>query len=130
MSRKVLHDDPWLHVEHDPVLHLVIMRRTAEPLSEAVADQNPLAKVRLALLAIDRASTGVLVDMRAPQIRSDALMDRVNREFQELIRGFRRTAVLVRTATGLLQVGRTAREGATGSKGFTEEAEALAWLRT
>ncbi len=130
MSRKVLHDDAWLHVEHDPALRIVFVRRTAEPLTAEAVEHSPLAKVRLALLGIDRAHHAVLVDMRAPQIRNDELIEKVNREFQELLRGFRRSAVLVRTATGLLQVGRTAREGATGSRGFTDENEALAWLRS
>lgn len=129
MSRKVLHDDAWLRVEHDPVLQVVFVRRTAEPLTEAVFEHSPLAKLRLTLLGIDHAHHGVLVDMRAPQIRNDELIEKVNREFQELMRGFRKSAVLVRTATGLLQVGRTAREGATGARGFTDEDEALAWLR-
>jgi hypothetical protein len=34
----------------------------------------------------------------------------------------------VRTATGMLQIQRTSREGNTGARGFTDEAEARAYL--
>lgn len=126
MSVRVLLDSELLRVEHDPEKRLLVLRRTAVRIPDS--DGDPLEPMRLALLGIDRAHTALLVDMRAPPIRNDDTMDRIVTGFQEIIRGFRRTAILVRTATGKLQISRTAREGNTAAVAFTDESKALAFL--
>jgi hypothetical protein len=68
--------------------------------------------------------------MRLATIRNDDTMDRVTEEFQAVIRGFRKAAVLVRTATGMLQIRRTVQEGITSARGFMDENEALRYLQT
>jgi hypothetical protein len=123
----VVFDSEYLRVEHHTREHLVVMRRSAKPIPDTWGDE--FAKLRFSLLAVDRASTSLLVDMRLATIRGDETMDRVTGAFQDLTRGFHKTAVLVRTATGLLQIKRTAREGSTPALGFMDEGKALAYLR-
>jgi hypothetical protein len=123
----VVFDSEYMRVEHHTREHLVVMRRSAKPIPDAWGDE--FAKLRFSLLAVDRASTSLLVDIRLATIRGDETMDRVTEAFQEITRGFRKSAVLVRTATGLLQIGRAAREGSMPTQGFMDEGKALTYLR-
>lgn len=124
---RVLFETEHVRVEHDPARHLLIIRRTAVRIPDD-GGTVVLEKLRLALLGVDRSHTSLLVDMRAPTIRNDDTMDRVVSAFQEIVRGFRKSAVLVRTATGMLQINRTSREGNSDARGFSDEQEALAFL--
>lgn len=103
--------------------------RTSTPLDAATVDAA-FAPVTDALAKIDHASWSLLLDLRAAPLRHDpeletALSPRVT----GLSRNFRRQALLVRTAVGVLQVNRVSREavGAAPSV-FRDEGEALAWL--
>lgn len=126
----VVFEDEFLRVEHDAGQKLVRVRRSATPIPPNGDATTTMGKLRLALLPVDRSKTGLLIDMRLAPLRNDETIERVTQSFQDVVRGFRRAAVLVRTATGLLQAGRTAREGATDARPFLDEGEALAYLRS
>jgi hypothetical protein len=56
------------------------------------------------------------------------LQQRMTESARRLFDGFDRTAVLVRTAVGKLQINRMARQGVPQLAVFDDEAAAIAWL--
>jgi hypothetical protein len=71
----------------------------------------------------------MLVDLRAGPSRNDPEFEQLAKRFRhELFSIFRRSAVLVRMAAGLMQLSRYARSDGLGTGVFTSEAEAIAYL--
>ena len=77
----------------------------------------------------DRSRYRLLVDLREGPFRTDrAFEERFEKFRAEMLRGYARTAILVRSAVGKLQVQRHAREDATPLQVFDDEGAALAFL--
>jgi hypothetical protein len=117
----------WFRIEHDAMLDIVRIVRTAEPLP---ADGASIGRIFAELGdALQRfAGSKALLDMRGGPRggRNDAVFEaQVPKATQSLERTFKRVAVLVRTAVGKLQVRRVA--GRTNSV-FQDEGEALKYL--
>ena len=76
-----------------------------------------------------RRGRALLLDSREALMVSDPeLQQRMTESARRLFDGFDRTAVLVRTAVGKLQINRMARQGAPQLAVFDDEAAAIAWL--
>ena len=79
---------------------------------------------------LGRHRYALLVDMRLSPMRNDPEYEKALAQARSrLLNGFRRIAVIVRTAVGLLQAKRHRREDASDFEVFHEEGAALAHLR-
>ncbi|MEW5854916.1 MAG: hypothetical protein AB2A00_39435 [Myxococcota bacterium] len=86
----------------------------------------PLEKV---IQSVDRSRYVLLVDLRRGPLRNDPEFEQAMERYRVgLSTGFRRVAVLVRSAVGELQVQRQARQNGGSAKIFHDEAEALTFL--
>jgi hypothetical protein len=107
------------------------VRRTARPtVNEVEFKALAVELARLLPSAQRAASLGLLLDMRdAPLLGDPVLEEAAIRSARDISAGFPRTAVLVRTAVGALQVKRIGRAVAPGETPlFHDEAEAFAFL--
>lgn len=103
--------------------------RTAVPFPPDARDLSPMfAEAHAAADAIERASFGLLLDLRQTTGRNDGDFERlIAPQRTRLQAGFARVAVLVRSVVGRLQVERHAREDGVNLRAFLDEGEALAW---
>lgn len=77
----------------------------------------------------DRSRYRLLVDLRDGPLRTDRTFEERFEKFRaEMLRGYARTAILVRSAVGKLQVQRHARADATPLQVFDDEKAALEFL--
>ncbi|MDI1479865.1 hypothetical protein [Polyangium sp. y55x31] len=113
------------------------VRRTTTPMAVA-GMQASLDKIasefRIRVPLRERKGLGVLLDTReAPMMTDDAAMAIVRPLMYEVLAGFPRSAILVKTAVGKLQAMRRTREEANLGRGqvpvFDDEAVAIAYLR-
>jgi hypothetical protein len=80
-------------------------------------------------LPLDRGRHGLVVDLRDGPQRSDPAFEEATKDHRaRVFEGFRAGAVLVRTLSGKLQLGRHERTDR-AYRAFDDEAEALAFLR-
>jgi hypothetical protein len=85
--------------------------------------------VLAALDSIDRSEHLLLVDMRLAPPRNDPAFERFVAQYTRLLyAGFRRTAALVKTQAGRLQLGRLFAQLNLEIPAFTDEASAIAYL--
>jgi hypothetical protein len=108
---------------------LLLVSRTDEPFVHLDDVSTSFSELEYALGAYNRRHFCLLVDMRAAPQRNDPEFERAaSRQPAVLSRGFIRVAVLVRTASGRLQVGRHIRDQAIAMNMFHEEASAMHFL--
>ncbi len=82
-----------------------------------------------AMARFDRAKYRLLVDLREGPLRTDKAFEaRFERFRVDMLKGYARVAILVRSAVGKLQVQRHAREDATPLQVFDDEKAALEFL--
>ena len=129
---RTIHDVEHVFLAIDDVRRIVVFRRKATRLHA-----DDVAGVFAAIAAqgstIDRSAYGLLIDSRAAPFNNDDAFEAAMRGYIAAhTAGFRRRAVLVRTAVGVLQVARTSRaleeHGGPPQAVFRDEAEALAYL--
>lgn len=112
--------------------HANLVRRTRtevrfETLEEIVTAYDALVAT---LDMLDRPRYAVLVDLRVSLSRNDPAYETTVEPYHvPLYRGFRANAVLVQTAAGRLQLARFIDGSRLNARLFTDEAEALAFLR-
>jgi hypothetical protein len=125
----VLLSCPHALVTLDPTSRVVVHRRTALPFAEAIAYQAHVEDVIATLASVDRHRHALLVDLRDAPMRTDPDFELVARYFrEEVMRGFVRTAVLVRTHVGRLQIARHSSEDGVMYPQFLDEREAWRYL--
>jgi hypothetical protein len=125
----LLHEDPWIELHHLRSDSIVIFRRTDQPFTDLAAAAATLRDVESKVTALGRVR-GILVDTRRAPMRNDPEFERVSqRGFQRILDHFERVAVIVSTAVGQLQTQRIKRENALDYEVFTDEAQALRFLR-
>lgn len=116
----------WV-LERDRARSLLVARRTEQPhvfLFQVVQSFDALEK---AMDAAGRAGMSLLIDFRAATPRNDAEYERASvSQPERCSRGFTRVAVLVRTASGMLQVQRAVR--GLPMQVFGDEGEAITYL--
>jgi hypothetical protein len=128
--REIVHNDYWILLE-DPTLHLLCARRTSTPISDLAVIGDLERRMATRLDAIRRDQWRLLVDVRDAPMRNDPAFEARMRPVQmHLLHGFARTATLVRTQVGKLQVMRTRRESGGDERNtvFLSEEDALAYL--
>jgi hypothetical protein len=128
--REVVHNPYWILLE-DPSLHVICARRTATPITDLAVIGDLESRMAARLGTIHRDHWRLLVDVREAPMRNDPAFEERMRPVQmHLLAGFARTATLVRTQVGKLQVMRTRREsgGDQANSVFLSEEEALAYL--
>jgi hypothetical protein len=130
VSTEILLQSDYVTVTFDRALGLVRYDRTAAPFASVAEYDASLDHVIFALLPVERAHASILVDIRRGPIRSGEDFDPSALRFRrKMFHGFARTAVLVATDTGQLQIKRHEKEAKGGPTVFRDEAEALRFLR-
>lgn len=111
---------------------VITIRRTEKRSDDMDAFLRSFDGVYEAIGSTPPNAMALLIDLRASVGRNDPEFEqRLAESRRELFRCFGRTAVLVRTAVGRLQVQRHIDEDGYSTKVqvFVEEADALVWLR-
>ncbi len=109
---------------------LLLVRRTANAYTSVNEVRSAFDPVRRIVETLDRANTSVLVDMRLAPPRDDPEFEHAAGDQPKLLsRGFKRSAVLIRTAIGLLHVQRHMQRLGLPMKVFNDEQQALDYLR-
>jgi hypothetical protein len=126
----------WAHekavVTFDRRLGIVRFTRSAAPLPELAVFRALMIELVARLEDLPRAELGLIVDTRLAIGRSDDAFEAMMNEFRpRLFGGFRRVAVLIKTAVGRLQVRRLARADNLVDRMLVtdDEAEAVAFAR-
>ena len=118
-----------IEITVEPLRRRVLVRRLATPLASAEEAAGLLVKLRDALAGIDPRIYVALVDLRPAPIRDETLYRDAMRALRRaLVLAFRRTAFLVETQVGLLQVTRYPYEEGLSAPVFLDEKAALAHL--
>jgi len=110
--------------------HMVRLYRTAAPYVEMADINASFVHIDRALTGIDRRSWRLLIDLREGPRRNDAEFETTMDRYRKgLVTSFRRTAIVVKSATGLLQVKRHMHEdGALHAAVFMSEIQAMQYL--
>jgi len=104
-------------------------RRTSAPFGSATDMYAVQAQFLKVVPVRERFAIGVLVDVRdAPMLANDGLEIEAAKVIDAMASEFERSALLVRTAVGALQVRRIARTNPFRLELFEDEAMALAYL--
>ena len=120
----------WFRLEIDRVARRVTIVRSARPFESALDAENACRPVIDALAPIDRARHRLLMDARDAIGRNDPEYEGWFAPLRrEIVEGFARVAVVVRTASGKLQAVRlTSADRHESVRVFTRVEDAQAWL--
>jgi hypothetical protein len=122
-------ETPHIHIHHRSELGLVRATRTDTEVRNAATVEKMVGAIEKALALLVRAHHAMLIDLRPAPIREETDFAKEMRAVRaELCRGFRRTAFLVQTRVGYLQVRRFLAEERLPFPVFDEEEAALAYL--
>ncbi len=118
-----------LAIAIDESRRLVRAVRTEQPLVSAQDISAMLAHIQGSLLTLPRPGYAILIDIRRALLADES---RYSQDLvalrRELVSGFRKSAFLVETQVGRLQVQRFAREERLTTRVYTDEREAVAYL--
>lgn len=114
----------------DRAHRMLCVRRSSVPIATVESIAGDMRHLVDYAATIQRDHWRLLIDMREAPLRTDPEFDEKIRPYQmKLTVGFKRTATLVRTAVGKLQIARAQRELKSTVGGvFLTEPEAFAWL--
>ena len=113
----------------DDELSLVRIIRTEDPFERDEEIESLFAQVIEALPRTKRKNLLLLVDLRRAPARNDPKFEALQTLHRDAVfGGYRRAAVLVRTAAGALQLSRLGREANSPTSVFNDETKALAFL--
>ena len=108
---------------------LVRCIRSARPFQAIDEIHAAFAHIQREYDKLDRSRTVLLVDLRQALGRNDPQFETAMAEHRrDQLTGFRRSAIIVRTQIGQLQVARHLHEDGLDTRVFTQEDEALAFL--
>jgi hypothetical protein len=108
---------------------VVRIERTPEPIRAVHVMKHDIDQQAARLKELDRGRYGLLLDLRnAPPNDSSEIEAASIRGLRGLVEGFARVAVLIRTSTGRLQVGRLSSASGAGVSIFDRESDAMASL--
>ena len=120
--------EPWFRLDREPAL--VRLTRTSTPFSTLTEVERGHRAVVDALEALPQPRGAVLVDLRDVSGRNDPEFERAVAPLRKRIfLGFERSAVLVRSAIGRLQLQRHLAEDGLGTRAFDDLDAAFAYLR-
>jgi hypothetical protein len=128
VSLRELVPGPYFRVLIDDDARVVRIVRTELGFPSLSAIEDTFAEMELALAGV-RGAWSLLIDAREGPMRNDPAFEETLAKVRgRIVSRFARTAVLVKSAVGKLQVARYAREDRMSPVVFTDEAEALAHL--
>jgi hypothetical protein len=128
-TRSLFANTHWV-LECGIVESIVLVRRTANRYSTVADVRSSFEALTQVFETLERKDFGVLVDMRLAPPRDDPEFERAASEQPGyLSRDFTRSAVLIRTATGLLHVQRHMQRLGLPMKVFADEQQAIEYLR-
>lgn len=108
----------------------LLVRRTANSYASVTEVRTSFDAVRRIVDPLDRYRTSVLVDMRLAPPRDDPEFEKAAADQPKyLSRDFKRSAVLIRTAIGLLHVQRHMQRLGLPMKVFNDELQAIDYVR-
>lgn len=117
------------HVRNMPERSRVVLIRTSVPYASLEILSEHCTQACEWLERIDRPRFTLLCDLRAGPGRNDTGFERAMAPFRRrFLQGFRRTAVLIATPTGRLQIQRLANTDKTAVGTYLSESEAHAYL--
>lgn len=120
--------EPWFHIEREP--GVVRLCRTSTPFATLADVERAHRAVVDALEALPKPRRAVLVDLRDAAGRNDPEFEKtVAPSRKRIFLAFERSAVLVRSATGRLQLQRHLAEDGLGTRAFDDDDAALSYLR-
>jgi hypothetical protein len=126
-----IHESEFYEVFRTSGSRVVKVVRLARGFESALDVELGCGPLQLALDLLGRRAHTLLVDSRGVVGRNDPTSEALFREHRrDMLLGFRRAAILVRTPAGLLQARRLLVEDGTEAhaRAFLDEAEALAYL--
>jgi hypothetical protein len=126
---ELLHN-AFVTIQHWPSRRLLVVTRSAAPITQLAEVDEAWGSVVAALSRLDKTQASLLIDMRKAIGRNDDAYERaVARHRAATVEGFARVAVLVRSMPGQLQVQRHMKEDRLSKvRIFNAEPDALAWL--
>ncbi|WP_438017856.1 hypothetical protein WMF18_01635 [Sorangium sp. So ce315] len=121
--------NPYTAIYHDPTQQLVALKRSSRHYpSIDVLEQN-FERIEQALGFVSKQRSVLLVDARdAPLRNDDTFDDAFSRGHARLTQGFKRSAVILKSAIGVLQVGRLSKGYVRPVSTFTRPEDALLHL--
>ncbi|WP_437288495.1 hypothetical protein [Sorangium sp. So ce406] len=121
--------NPYTALYHDALQQLVALKRSSLHYpSIEVLDQN-FDRLEQALGVVSRHRSVLLVDARDAPFRNDDKFDEpFARRHARLVQGFKKMAVILRSAVGALQVGRITKGSLQPVSTFTKPEDALRHL--
>lgn len=129
MSERIVYDDPYATVTYFPERKLVVYRRKATPYPDVKSVRASLEASRASMPGTRLSHHVFLMDVREGPMRVDPEFESATREAgPELSKMFLRSAVLVKTAVGKLQMNRIRQERNTAFQVFDDEAKAYEYL--
>ncbi len=121
--------NPYMILRHDVTRRLVITTRTSVSYPSIEALRESFLGMEAALGYVSRPRTMMLVDARPSPPRNDPAFEaEFGRLRKHFLRDFQKSATLVQTAVGILQVTRQVRADELPMRVFTDPGEALAYL--
>ena len=106
------------------------LRRTATPIEDLGDLPAQMEKFKKIFGGVDTKRLGLLIDLRDGPMRNDPKWERTFRPWQQMIfTSFGRTAILVKTPAGKLQMSRIVGLVAPGVPVCDDEADAIAKVR-
>lgn len=121
--------DEYVRVEVDATKTLARFTRTTAVFPSLAQLERSFGESSAALERLDRARYALFVDLRDARGSNDLAFEQAMvRARRRLMTGFCRVAVLVKSASGALQVRRHAKEDGVELGVFTDEDELLAYL--
>jgi len=127
-TRPLLVNTHWV-LECGVRAEFLIVRRTANTYASVADVKSSFNAVTQIVDMLARNTMSVLIDMRLAPSRNDPEFEAVAHEQPKyLSRDFKRSAVLIRTASGLLQMQRLVKKMGLPFKVFNEEKQALDYV--
>lgn len=130
-QQRVLLDDPHMTVVIDDARRIVRSVRTAVPYQSIGELETLIQRIAELTRSFDPAKYVMLIDSREAPLRNDPAFEQAQRGLASLTRRFKKTAVLMKTAVGMLQAERLKRqrpEGELGPQTFDDEDKAMRYL--
>lgn len=108
---QVLWSDPYLRLRYDPSTRFVLLTRRPTPYPSIAVFHQVFDMLSNVLDSISKPSYRLVIDSRDALSRNDEAFEAALASRRvEIMRGFARVAILVRTSVGKLQVGRHAQQ--------------------
>lgn len=114
---------------HEPIDGLIAFERTPLRITTLAALDAEMVALEQALRSVDRRRTAALFDLRDAPVDPRADADELWARTQPAFAGFRRYAIVVRTAVGKLQVNRLAGAPRAPMRVFFDVADARRFCR-